>query len=176
MKAPTLILALLLVLGMGACGDGKPGGAGPAGPPLPSGGVQVFPPAPALPADIRAFSGGWHGVWVDPDHPDRGIPEVLIVEEVISQDEVRVVLSWGDCPVCRSKAGWRRFTGKTAKICLDWRRLPEPFSRVSPDTLGNKKVLYFGYPEGRVFTFVLEDQDQLIGTDGVGAIRMSRLH
>lgn len=86
------------------------------------------------------------------------------------------MLSWGDCPVCRSKADWRRFTGKIANICIDWRKLPPPFAQVNPDALGNKRVLYFSYPAGRTFTFVLDDKDQLFGTDGVGAIRMARLH
>ena len=77
--------------------------------------------------------------------------------------------------MCRSKADWRRFSGKIAKLCIDWRRVPEPFSQILADALGNKTVLYFSYSEGRTFTFVLDDSDQLLGTDGVGAVRMSRL-
>jgi hypothetical protein len=174
-KALIVVLAFLLGMGLSLGQAAEPAGPGPAGPRLPPEGVRVISPDPGLPADIRAFTGRWSGVWIDPDHPERGIPEVLIVEEVVSKDEIRVFFSWGDCPVCRSKGAWRRFTGKIARICIDWRKLPEPFSRIRADALGNKKVLCFSYPEGRTFTFVLDDDDQLLGTDGVGAVRMSRM-
>jgi hypothetical protein len=172
MKA--LMLVLVLLLGAGSSAGQAAGPAG-AGLPLPPEGLRLVPPDPGLPEDLRAFAGSWAGVWIDPDHPETGIPETLVVEEVVSKDEIRVIFAWGDCPVCGSHADWRRFAGRVANLCIDWRKLPEPFSRVRADSLGNKKVLVFSYPQGRTFTFVLDDDGQLLGTDGVGAVRMSRV-
>jgi len=136
----------------------------------------VVSPNPALPPDIRSFSGSWSGIWIDPQHPQSGIREILVVEEIVSEDEIKVILSWGDCPVCHSKADCRRFAGKIRNLCIDWQKLPKPFYHIKTDSLGEKRVLVFGYPEGRVFTFVLDDEGNLIGTDGGGIIVMSRLN
>lgn len=175
MKALIVALAFLMGPGMASGQAAGLAGAGSAGPPLPPEGIRLIAPAPDLPGELRAFAGSWSGVWIDPDHPESGIPETLAVEEVVSKDEIKVVFAWGDCPVCGSQAGWRRFTGKVANLCLDWGKLPKPFSRVRADALGHKKVLVFSYPQGRTFTFVLDDDGRLLGTDGAGAVRMSRV-
>ena len=99
-----------------------------------------------------------------------------MVEEVVSKNEIKVILSWGDCPVCQSKADWRRFTGKITSLCIDWKKLPKPFFQINTDALGQNKVLHFSYPEGRAFIFVLDDSHHLIGTDGAGIVVMSRLN
>jgi hypothetical protein len=175
MNAIILMIVLLLGTGVGSVQAGPPPGAAPGRPPLPPEGIRVITPDPSLQADIRAFSGSWYGLWIDPSHPDRGIREILVVEEVVSKDEIKVILSWGDCPVCQSKADWRRFTGKLASLCIDWNKLPKPFYHLNTDALGQKKVLSFGYPEGRTFIFVLDNDNELIGTDGAGIVVMSRL-
>jgi len=175
MKSPTLIMILLLGIGTGLAGAAAPPAPEPARPPLPPEGIHLVPPDPGLPADIKEFSGSWQGVWFDPDHPQSGVRELLIVEEVASKDKIKVIFSWGDCPVCRSKADWRRFSGRIVNLCVDWKRLPGPFSNVNSDALGEKKVLVFGYPEGRTFTFVLDNEGQLLGTDGWGSIKMKRV-
>jgi hypothetical protein len=175
MKWLTLIMVLLLGLGIGSGGAAEKSASELARPPLPPEGIRVVLPDPGLPADIRAFSGSWYGVWFDPDHPEKGIREMLVVEDIPAQDKVNVIFSWGECPVCQSKADWRRFPGKIVNLCVDWQKLPGPFSKVSSDALGEKKVLAFGYPEGRTFTFVLDADGQLLGTDGWGSIKMKRL-
>jgi hypothetical protein len=176
LKALTLLLVLLLGVGTTAGQAGEPPpAAGPGGPPLPPEGIRVVPPDSKVPAEIRGFSGSWYGEWIDPGHPDKPIREILVIEEMVSRDDIKVVYSWGECPVCKSKAEWRRFKGKIVNICIPWQNLPKPFSQVNADALGQKKVLCFSYPEGRTFTFVLDNNDQLIGTDGAGAIMMSRL-
>ena len=169
MKALIAILVLVLGIGMGSSGAAEPGR-----PPLPPQGIHVVPPDPALPADLKEFSGSWSGEWFDPDHPESGIREILVVEEIAAKDKVNVIFSWGDCPVCRTKADWGRFSGKFLYLCVDWKRLPGPISQVDSDALGGKKVLCFKYPEGRTFLFVA-DGDQLLGTDGYGSIKMRRL-
>lgn len=175
MKSLTLIMVLLLGLGIGSGVAAEKPAAQPARPPLPPEGIHVVPPDPGLPADIRGFVGSWYGVWYDPGHPQSGVQEILVVEEIASKDQVKVIFSWGDCPVCKSKADWRRFSGKIADLCVDWQRLPGPISKVDAAALDIRKVLYFGYPEGRTFTFVLDDAGQLLGTDGWGSIKMNRL-
>lgn len=175
MKFLTLIMMLNLLVGIGAGMAAEPSKSAAARPPLPPDGIRVIPPDSKVPADLRPLSGNWYGEWVDPAHPDRPIPEILVVEEMVSQDNIKVIFSWGDCPVCKTEAKWRRFTGKIVSICVDWQSFPKPFSQVNAAALGQKKLLLFSYPEGRTFAFVLDDSDHLIGTDGVGCIRMTRL-
>ncbi len=126
MKFISLMMAFFLGMGVGSGLSAGLMGGDQAGPPLPPEGIRMVRPVPGLPPEIRAFAGRWAGVWIDPCIGQRH-PELLVVEEVISKDEVKVVFSWGYCPVCRSKADWRRFSGKIAKLCIDWRKLPEPF-------------------------------------------------
>jgi hypothetical protein len=170
------ILIVILLWGMAFCPSQASDQAGTElnRPPLPSEGIKVIAPDPSLPSDLKVFSGSWDGLWLDPHHPDEPIREILVVEEVISKDDIRGIFSWGDCSVCQSKADWRRFSGKLLKLCIDWGKLPAPFNRVDATGSGEKKVLYFRYAEGRTFSFVLDDKDQLIGTDGTGLITMSR--
>ena len=65
---------------------------------MPPEGIRMVPPVRGLPPEIRAFAGRWADVWIDPGHPDSGIPELLVVEEVISKDEVKVVFQLGVLP------------------------------------------------------------------------------
>jgi hypothetical protein len=174
------VLIMLFLVGMAIGSPTITGTAGPSGPeasrpPLPPEGIRLVQPDPGVPAEIRGFSGSWQGDWVDPGHPGQPIREILVVEEMVSKDDIKIVYSWEACPVCKNKAGWRRFKGKMVNICIAWHNLPKPFSQVNADALGQKKVLCFRYPEGRTFSFVLDDKDQLIGTDGAGAIIMSRI-
>jgi hypothetical protein len=175
MRSRVLILVFLAGMAIGSPTAAGPSGPEASRPPLPPEGIRVVQPDSKVPDEIRGFSGSWYGEWVDPGHPDQPIREILVVEEMVSKDDIKLVYSWGACPVCKSKAGWRRFKGKMVNICIAWHNLPKPFSQVNTDALGQKKVLCFRYPEGRTFTFVLDDKDQLIGTDGAGAIIMSRL-
>ncbi len=175
MTSIPLILVFLVALVLSSGSAAAAPVAANLQPPLPPGEVRVAPPAPGLPAEIQAFSGQWAGAWIDPAHPESGIQEILVVQEMVSKDDIKVILSWGDCPVCGSQGEARRFSARIANLCIDWRRLPEPFAHLKADGLGPKQVLYFSYPEGRTFTFVLNDQGQLLGTDGEGAVRMNRV-
>jgi hypothetical protein len=174
MKPIALIMVLLLGVGISAGGAADKSATEPAPPPLPPQGIHLVPPDPGLSADIKEFSGSWHGEWFDPDHPEIGVRETLVVEEIASKDKVNVIFSWGDCPVCQSKANWHRFSGKILYLCVDWKKLPGPISRVNSDALGGRRVLCFSYPEGRTFIFV-SDGEQLLGTDGYGSVMMKRL-
>jgi hypothetical protein len=149
----SFLMAMVVLVGMGIWNCEA---AQLAPPPFPAEDIRLVSPALGLPDDIKAFSGKWHGEWLDPcDFPGFGLQEILVIEEIVSPEEVKVILSWGDCPVCGAKADWRRFWGKII-------------------TRDGKKVLYFGYSAEKTFSFYHEGE-YLIGTDGKGGIRMERL-
>lgn len=74
-----LLLATLLIIG---CATGA------ALVPLPDD-VKVAPPASDIPPELRAYSGRWYGVW------DGVLPHVLVVEEILAPDQVKVIYAWG---------------------------------------------------------------------------------
>ena len=149
------ILALtLLIAGTGVASGEKSKALCP--PRLPEDGIHQVQPDPKLPVEIRAFFGNWHGRWLAPGgDPACAVPTILVVEEIVSPEKVMVVLGWGECPTCKSDAGCQRFWGKTEKV-------------------KGKQVLYFGFPQGKTYSFSLED-DRLIGTDGQAQVTMRRL-
>lgn len=149
------VLAIgLLIVGVGVAGAEKSKALCP--PRLPEDGIHQVAPDPNLPADIKAFYGNWQGQWLEAGAaPDHAVPTILVVEEIVSPEKVMVVLGWGECPVCKTDAGCQRFWGKIAKV-------------------EGEQVLYFGFPQGKTFSFSLED-DSLIGTDGQAQVAMQRL-
>ena len=125
-------------------------------PRLPEDGLHQIKPDPNLPAEIKAFYGNWHGRWGgSSSDPACGVPTILVVEEIVSPEKVMVVLGWGECPICKSEAGCQRF----------WARIV---------TVQGKQVLFFGFPQGKNYSFTLEG-DRLVGTDGSGQVTMQRL-
>ena len=150
-----VILALmLLIAGTGVASGEKSKALCP--PRLPEDGIHQVQPDPNLPAEIRSFFGNWHGQWMAPGgDPAHAVPTILVVEEIVSPEKVMVVLGWGECPTCKSDAGCQRFWGKIEKV-------------------QGKQVLYFGFPQGKTYSFNLED-DRLIGTDGQARVTMRRL-
>ena len=148
-----LFLTLLWV-GAGMAANGKSKALCP--PRLPEDGLHQVKPDPNLPAEIKAFYGNWHGRWGEGrNDPAHGVPTILVVEEIVSPEKVMVVLGWGECPICKSEAGCQRF----------WARIV---------TVQGKQVLFFGFPQGKNYSFTLEG-DRLVGTDGSGQVTMQRL-
>jgi hypothetical protein len=149
------VLAIaLLIVGVGMAAAEKTKALCP--PRLPEDGIHQVQPDPNLPADIKAFYGNWQGPWLEAGaKPDHTVSTILVVEEIVSPDKVMVVLGWGECPNCKADAGCQRFWGKIAKV-------------------QGKQVLYFGFPEGKTYSYSLED-DRLIGTDGQAQVTMRRM-
>jgi hypothetical protein len=149
------ILALTLLLaGAGVAFGEKTKALCP--PRLPEDGIHQVQPDPKLPPEIRGFFGNWQGQWLEAGaNPHQMVPTIMVVEEIVSPEKVMVVLGWGECPICKSEAGCQRFWGKIEKV-------------------QGKQVLYFGFPQGKTFSFSLEN-DSLIGTDGQGQVIMHRL-
>lgn len=149
------ILALtLLIAGIAVASGEKSKALCP--PRLPEDGIHQVQPDPKLPVEIRAFFGNWQGLWMAPGgDPAHAVPTILVVEEIVSPDKVMVVLGWGECPICKSEAGCQRFWGKIG-------------------VMEGKQVLYFGFPQGKTYSFTLEGE-RLTGTDGTGQVSMRRL-
>ena len=119
-----------------------------AAPPLPPEGVKVTPPNPQLPPEIRAFSGTWEGTWSFYPH-EAGLENrrraILIVEEIVSPEKVRVVYSWGPT-ADGEKPGWRRYWGSIAKE-------------------KDRYVLSYKKQDGKPMTFALEGNQLVSWTD-----------
>jgi hypothetical protein len=149
-----VLAIVLLIVGVGMAAAEKSKVLCP--PRLPEDGLHQVQPDPNLPAEIKAFYGNWHGQWMAPgSEPSHAVPTILVVEEIVSPEKVMLVLSWGECPTCKSDAGCQRFWGKIEKI-------------------QGKPVLYFGFPQGKTYSFSVEG-DRLIGTDGIAQVIMHRL-
>jgi hypothetical protein len=149
-----VLVIVLLIIGVGMAAAEKTKALCP--PRLPEDGLHQVQPDPNLPADIKAFYGNWQGQWMAPGADQaHAVPTILVVEEIVSPEKVMVVLGWGECPTCKSDAGCQRFWGKIEKV-------------------QGKQVLYFGFPQGKTYSFSLEN-DHLIGTDGQAQVTMSRL-
>lgn len=149
-----VLVIALLITGAGMAAAQKSKALCP--PRLPEDGLHQVQPDPNLPADLKAFYGNWQGQWMGPGAaPGCAVPTILVVEEIVSPEKVMVVMGWGECPTCKSDAGCQRFWGKIEKI-------------------QGKQVLYFGFPQGKTYSFSLEN-DRLIGTDGQAQVTMSRL-
>lgn len=149
-----VLAIVLLIVGVGIAGAEKSKALCP--PRLPEDGIHQVTPDPNLPVDIKAFYGNWQGQWLEAGaKPGHSVSTILVVEEIVSPEKVMVVLGWGECPICKADAGCQRFWGKIAKV-------------------EGKQVLYFGFPQGKTFSFSLED-DHLIGTDGQARVTMQRM-
>ncbi len=77
----------------------------------------VQPPAEAISANAKVFSGRWEGRW------DERMPHVLVVEEIKSGFEAAVLYAWQEAPAPNSwSAGWYRTTavidGNTLRVPL----------------------------------------------------------
>ena len=150
-----VILALTLIMVAAGVAAGEKSKA-LCPPRLPEDGLHQIKPDPNLPAEIKAFYGNWHGRWGEGrNDPGHAVPTILVVEEIVSTEKVMVVLGWGECPICKSEAGCQRF----------WARIV---------TVQGKQVLFFGFPNGKNYSFTLEG-DRLVGTDGSGQVTMHRL-
>ena len=150
-----VILALTLIMVAAGVAAGEKSKA-LCPPRLPEDGLHQVKPDPNLPAELKAFYGNWHGRWGEGrNDPAHGVPTILVVEEIVSTEKVMVVLGWGECPICKSEAGCQRF----------WARIV---------TVQGKQVLFFGFPQGKNYSFTLEG-DRLVGTDGSGQVTMQRL-
>jgi hypothetical protein len=150
MKALILTMVVWLALGSWHCAaEGTTTQLTP--PPLPPRGIQVVAPDPELAPVIKAFSGVWEGVWDDKGH---GVQAKLVVEEILSSQNIKLLYSWGGCALCQEIPGWRGFTGEIVKK-------------------NGKEVLSFGNPSEPLFTFTLEG-DRLIGAMGEARIAMEK--
>jgi len=151
MKALILTMAVWLALGGWNCGAAERTTTQLTPPPLPPRGVKVVSPDPSFAPGITAFSGVWEGVWDDKGH---GVQGKLVVEEILSSENVKLLYSWGGCALCNETPGWRGFTGEIVKK-------------------NGKDVLSFGNSSEQLFTFTLEG-NQLIGTVGEARIAMDK--
>jgi len=78
-----------------------------SGVPLPEN-IKIIVPDPALPAEIRAFSGRWSGTW---SNSCGSLKVVLIVKEINNQ-EARVIYAWGDEPNWFIQAGYGKYIAR----------------------------------------------------------------
>ncbi len=155
MQAIIFSVLVFLWLGLSHCPAAERDNHLAATPPLPKG-VRVIPPNPQLPPEIRAFSGVWEGTWGFYPHWDINIDNyarcILIVEEIVSPEKVRVVYSVGPQEKIGSflvgKGSWRRYWGSISK---------------ENDTYS----LSFQRPDGGVHTFTLKS-DKLTTWFGLG--------
>ena len=123
-KKSWLILAVILLTGA------LISATWPLKTPLPSD-INIIPPDPSLPLEIRALSGGWTGSW----NSMRGWDCVLIVEKV-NQDSAQVIYSWGEY-----------ITRKSSCHCTpNWTRV----MRGSIDYTEGKANIYFKTPNLQV--------------------------
>jgi hypothetical protein len=84
--------------------------------PLPEN-VQIVPPDPNLPPEIRAFSGKWSGSWEWQNRRNNdGVDAILIVEKIINEQQAMVVSASGN-----GRGGWR--------ITRGWERSTANFSK-----------------------------------------------
>ena len=87
-KKGLVLLVFAMVLGL-VFGLMAPGSAGSNDVPLPSD-INIVPPNPSLPKEVAALSGKWEGSWT------RGRSMILVVEKIISENEMQFVYAWGD--------------------------------------------------------------------------------
>jgi hypothetical protein len=151
MKALILTTVVWLALGSWNCGAAERTTMQLTPPPLPPRGVKVVSPDPSFAPGIKAFSGVWEGVWDDKGH---GVQAKLVVEEIMSSKNVKLLYSWGGCALCNETPGWRGFTGEIVEK-------------------NGKDVLFFGNSPELPFTFTLKE-NQLIGTMGEARIAMEK--
>jgi hypothetical protein len=151
MKALILTMVVWLALGGWVCGAAEKTPLQLSPPPLPPSGVKVVSPDPELAPGLKAFSGVWEGVWDDKGH---GVQAKLIVEEILSSGNVKLLYSWGGCALCDETPGWRGFTGEIVKK-------------------NGKDVLFFGNSPEDLFTFTVE-ASRLIGAIREAHIAMEK--
>ena len=78
--------------------------------------VQIFPPDPNLPPEIKAFSGKWSGSWEWQNRRNNdGVDAILIVEKIINEQQAMVVSATGDGRGWRTTRGWDRSTATFSK-------------------------------------------------------------
>lgn len=91
--------------------------------PLPEN-VQIVPPDPNLPPEIRAFSGKWSGSWEWQNRRNNdGVDAILIVEKIINEQQAMVVYATGTAEDGRHVVvgiGLRRISRKPMKEYLLW--------------------------------------------------------
>jgi len=78
--------------------------------------VQIVPPDPNLPPEIKAFSGKWSGSseWQNRRNND-GVDVILIVEKIINEQQAMVVIASGDGRGWKIGRGWERSTANFLK-------------------------------------------------------------
>jgi hypothetical protein len=84
--------------------------------PLPAD-MKIIPPNSNIPPEIAKFSGTWEGIWCFRPHkgPARETRRAkLVVEEIISPENVRLIYSWGPNDK-GGKSGWKRYQGRISK-------------------------------------------------------------
>jgi hypothetical protein len=78
--------------------------------------VQIVPPDPNLPPEIKAFSGKWSGSWEWQNRRNNdGVDAILIVEKIINEQQAMVVSASGDGRGWRTTKGWERSTANFSK-------------------------------------------------------------
>ena len=83
--------------------------------PLPEN-VQIVPPDPNLPPEIKAFSGKWSGRWKwQSGVSSDGVDAVLIVEKIINEQQAMVVVASGDSREWKIVRSWERSTANFSK-------------------------------------------------------------
>jgi len=71
--------------------------------------IEIIEPDPALPDEIRAFSGKWSGTWFG---GDGGLLKSVLIVEQINDKEAKVIYAWGDEPKWNTQAGYWRYIAK----------------------------------------------------------------
>jgi hypothetical protein len=142
--------------------------------PLPEN-VQIVPPDPNLPPEIKAFSGKWSGRWGWQDRRNNdGVDAVLIVEKIISEQQAMVVVANGNGIGWKTLRSWERSTANFSKteegisLMVDSttssRKIKFGTKRGSPDRdYGRPRRLWHNYYHNDTNLITSEERNKKVG-------------
>lgn len=116
--------------------------------------IQIIPPDPNLPPEIKALSGKWGGRWWNPRSDIKeGFDAILIVEEIVNGRQAKIIYAWGDCKEWKSVRNWTRVE-----------------VNITTQNKTGEAILFFTSPRGLKYEFSLEkDGNELTGIcTGIG--------
>ena len=123
-KASSVLLTVILLV-VGCASTATPPSAAIPLPLI----VEITPPSPNLPPEIRAFSGKWYGVW------DGILDHILVVEQINPPDAMSIYAT-GEAAAWNIKTGgFTRVKGKIepGKLTLFLTRPATVTYRLKPD-------------------------------------------
>jgi hypothetical protein len=168
MQAIIISVLVLLWLGTSPCLASKGDNPSSTNPPLPKEGIRVIPPNPQLPAEVRAFSGVWEGTYSHYTQPQKAEVDyqkaLLIVEEIVSPEKVRVLYSVGRSSVPHGWMGgnWSRYEATISEVNGSYSlSFQKKDGGVHTFNLkGDKLVSWFGFDRNKYFLEMTRRPDQ----------------